>query len=445
MKNIPQNQIDQWLKKLERESWQLELLVSAFTIFLLIQAIQAYTSFIDGIVFIYSLDEVLSVLFYFFLILIGYSLRALVFFLVIHLMLRGFWIGSIGLRSVQSRIDFDNLHYSSYFTEKLKKKVISLDNLVVLLDEICSVIFSFSFLVISILLSFGLYMLFFGGVTVLLTSVSDNSWGWLNQVLDIVKVVFFFFIILTGLVYLVDYFTLGFFKKYKKISRVYYPIYRFYGFITLSGISRSIYYYLISRFSKKKIRITYLIALVAVILSSSFYYDQYQYFPGNNSNVILPNFYDNMRPADDYISKVSIQSHIINGGFLQVFIRYDPSDNPTIKSKCPEFTPLRDDGLNPKFQFKASDGNVSITGQSFLDEDRDKLLECLSSIYEVSVNDSVYCGIRYHFFIHSSKGQKGILAMIPTDGFSKGENILKVKKELSTASTEYANIPFWVE
>ena len=44
-------QIEVWLKKLEQESWQLELLVSGFTIFLLQMAYQAIGDYGDSFEF----------------------------------------------------------------------------------------------------------------------------------------------------------------------------------------------------------------------------------------------------------------------------------------------------------------------------------------------------------------------------------------------------------
>jgi polyferredoxin len=104
------NQIRKWLKKLEQESWQLELLVSAFTIFLLISAISSYSDYLEGFTYEYNLKNSFISLIYAFLIILNLSIRVLTIFLVIHLLLRGFWIGAIGLRSVQSDIDFHQLN-----------------------------------------------------------------------------------------------------------------------------------------------------------------------------------------------------------------------------------------------------------------------------------------------------------------------------------------------
>lgn len=252
------SQIDDWLKKLERESWQLELLVSAFTIFLLIGATVQYDEFLTDLQFRYNFNETGLVIGFIFLILLKQALFALTICLVAHLMLRGFWIGTIGLRSVQSSVDFDGLKYSELFTRKLKKKVISLDQLVIRLDEICSVIFSFAFLIIFTLVAFGLYVGFLGALGFLISSLSDMTPDGWDKWIAICGGILFMLALISGLIYLIDFFTLGFFKKFKWVSKIYYPIYFFFSYVTLAILSRSIYYYMISKFSKNRIRIVFI-------------------------------------------------------------------------------------------------------------------------------------------------------------------------------------------
>ena len=51
------DQVTKWLKKLERESWQLELLVSAFTIFLLIGAGETFGNYLTELQYEYSFES----------------------------------------------------------------------------------------------------------------------------------------------------------------------------------------------------------------------------------------------------------------------------------------------------------------------------------------------------------------------------------------------------
>ncbi|MEQ9401964.1 MAG: hypothetical protein RIM99_00145 [Cyclobacteriaceae bacterium] len=451
MSKVPQNQIEDWLNKLERESWQLELLVSAFTIFLLIMGGQAFEEFMTDIQYRYNMSNGLLTFGYVFLGLLQKSLQALTYCLIGHLMLRGFWIGAIGLRSVQSSIDFSRLNYNEFFTEKLKSKVISLDQMVFRLDEICSVIFAFAFLVISMLIAFGLYLTTFGVVAIFFNSIVEVTPESFNDVIQIVAAVIFLTLFFSGLIYMTDYFTLGFFKKLRWFRKIYYPFYRFYNVITLSILSRSIYYYMISKFSKKRIRILY--GIVGAILLSTilFDFDQHQYFPKTENDFgIVANFYDDVRPEQEYIDKASIVSQFIDKPYFQLFLRYDAKDNTIMKGHCPDFEPLQDDGLNWHFEASTAGGGFVITTRDYSDEDFEELLECQSAIYEVSVNDSVYQDLSYYFYVHPAKDQRGLLTTIPTDAFMEGENMLKLRKKIvqgnnpdSIGYRSMARIPFW--
>ena len=89
---------------------------------------------------------------------------------------------------------------------------------------------------------------------------------------------------------------------------------------------------------------------------------------------------------------------------------------------------------------------MNISGADYSDEDFKKLLACQSSIYEISVNDSVYQDLKFHFYVHPAKDQKGLLTTIPTSAFLKGENILRVKKiqgDSARSVKDFASVPFW--
>ena len=449
MSNIPENQVEEWLKKLERESWQLELLVSAFTIFLLIGANSAYSEYLAGLNFRYNMSGTALSITSIFLIIIKHSILALTISLIIHLMLRGFWIGTIGLRSVQSSIDFAKLNYTEFFTEKLKKKVMSLDRMVVKLDEICSVIFAFSFLIISILIAFGTYLGFIGIIGAGLNTLFSILPESLSTIRIVITLTIVFILLIMGLIFMLDYFTLGFFKKIKWFGKIYYPFYRLFNFITLSGLSRSIYYYLISKFTKKKIRILYVLMGLLALTLFLFDFDQHQYYPQSNSDLIASsNVYDDQRLADSYVEKISIPSNFIDKPFFPLFIRYDASDNGLIKSQCPDFIPMRDDGLNFRIEATSTNGGFLISRRDYSDEDFEQLRSCLAAIYYVEVNDSAYSELTYRFYLHPAKQQKGLLTVIPTDAFILGENVLRISKlsvnnEGEVVYSDFVQIPFW--
>ena len=278
---------------------------------------------------------------------------------------------------------------------------------------------------------------------------------WLPDALDTVALIVFIPLLLayffTGILYMIDYFTLGFIKKIKWLARVYYPFYKFFSFITLAGLSRSIYYYLISKFSKKRIRVVYLGLFMVFIAIFLVEFDQHVYYPGTgaeNKFWTTSNMYDDERPKSDYIDQVSIPSKFINKPFFPVFLVYNAKDNDVIQSLCADFIPIKNDGFNSRLEFISEGNNFVLTQKDYTKEDFETLLSCHASIYEIAVNDSVYEDLSFHFYDHPAKVQKGLLTVIPTDSFKTGENTLEVRKiSLDSVGNEiakdYALVPFW--
>ncbi|QCX02098.1 hypothetical protein FGM00_18990 [Aggregatimonas sangjinii] len=131
-----------WLDKLQKESWQLELIISGFAIYGLFTAIdpigiKSEMAYVNG-------NMVYAIIW----TIVAMALYILLFNLVLHVLLRGLWIGAIGLRYVSGDIDYENLNYSSKFTSFLTKKVGSFDRFIAKLENYCSVLFSVSFLLI---------------------------------------------------------------------------------------------------------------------------------------------------------------------------------------------------------------------------------------------------------------------------------------------------------
>ena len=381
--------------------------------------------------------------------------------MIFHLILRGFWIGIIGLSSVSAKINFENLHYSEFFTKKLKQKIKGLDGLIISLDKICSVIFSFTFLVTLSLLSLGLYFLFFTVILTFLNLIKFDP----NTILGNIKFVFHIILIslinLTGLLYLVDFLTLGFLKKYKFISKIYYPVYYFYSFITLSFLYRSLYYTFINKFTKKRIALILIPYLLILFFLPVIPIDDHIFYADKSKNYeITSDIYDNLRPDDVRIRSASINSNIIKDKYIQLFIRYDVNDNQFIKNLCPDFTPK--EGLMPKIDFSVKYDTIeysTINSQNDTikhirytmswrpviqsEKEPQKALQCLSSFYSVYINDSLLNGLEYYFYTHPNKKEKGIITLINTEGLKKGKNILEVKRKIRDDS--YSYIPFWVE
>jgi hypothetical protein len=158
------------------------------------------------------------------------SCAILIFNLILHVILRGLWIGALGLRYVSGDIEYEILNYSPKFDKYLRKKVGSFDKYIATLENYCSIIFAISFLLIFYELAITLTIITIALIANYVID-SDTLSGWVSKGIGIPVMLF---ICLGMLITFIDFITLGFLKKKKWISKIYFPIYWVFSFITLS-------------------------------------------------------------------------------------------------------------------------------------------------------------------------------------------------------------------
>ncbi len=438
-KKDPNN--NKWIRKLQLESWELELLISGFSIFLLIKSIDWQSGIIETISFHFE-KNIISMILIAFVIFIRLATYVFVANLIIHLFLRGFWVGTVGLGSVAPKTDLKKLHFSDYFNKKLERKIKSLDDLVNSIDRISSLIFSFTFLIMFYIISFGLYLIVIGLIIAIVNKLSLVGPEFLTPFYGVILII----VVATGLLYIIDFFLFGILRRNRIVSKIYYPIYWFYNTITLSFIYRTIYYNLVSRYSKGKMALILLPYLLLILVLASFSIDDYKYFPDNETEYNLNhNFYSTLREEDSFIRIADIPSPVIIGGFIPLFIRYDVNDNDSIDKICPDFKPEKKRLKNVLyFKFEGKGVNLSIKYPPSISEPHpDKNLECLSNFYDVYLNDSLYTNLKFYLYTHQNNDEKGIITMLDVSALEHGENRIRVFKK--TDEEAIATIPFWLE
>lgn len=443
------NIISNWLDKLQRESWNLELLISGFSIFLLLQGGELLLKQMQFMQLHYAetLMSTMAVL----LFGVAYlASKILTINLIVHVILRGIWIGTIGLRSVQEKINFEELNYTPFFTEKLKKKVPNLDQLLVRLDTICSVVFAFTFLIVFMFFSMFLFFAFVATLFLALGFLSDFMGETAQDIAKIFFLAFFLFIMFTGLLYMIDTLSLGILKKVKWLQRFYYPIYVFYGYITFAGIYRSMYYTLISRFPRKWIRAILIPYLILFALLPFHKVDHYQFYPDNSTEQeLFAGQYDDQRDEETSIREASIPSMIIDRTYFPLFIRYEVEYNASIRLLCTDYEPSKSEGFISGIKidregFRFGDPDVE-------EKDPAKLLACLGRAYSIYLNDSLYTNTDFYFHRKVGNEEYGVQTMIETTGLAKGKHLLKINRKevdeetLETTEVAYTQIPFWLE
>ena len=154
MQELTTNSKPKWLRKLERESWQAELIISGLAIIGSLQlpglldlaeryALLNYdrdTLFICYIAFIYWKIFVSGVIVLF----------------IFHFVFRALWIGLVGLNSVYPGGFHPNKRYAEHFQEKLRREYGDIDGFIRRLDRLGSGVFGVGFGFSGVFLNFGL-------------------------------------------------------------------------------------------------------------------------------------------------------------------------------------------------------------------------------------------------------------------------------------------------
>ena len=423
-----EEKIKKWLAELQKNSWNLELIISGFSIFLLVQAIPQLEKWIVYVQLNYVMWNNVAAVSNIMLQAVALACMTLIFFLVLHLFLRGFWIGTIGLRSVVGKPEKERLGFSPLFQRKLYPKISNLENVIVRLDNVCSVLFAISFLVAFLFVSFVLFLI----IVSFLQGLNDRIDNvFISHILTYIILIFIFL----GLLYLFDTFTLGSIKRIKKTEKIYYPIYLFFTVLTLSFLYRILYYHIIGHYGKKAGLLLF-VPIIGTMLLVQGVSKRSVLIQKGNKQYIANSAYDDMRDEDEYIWMASIPSKIIHNPYLPLFIRYTPSDNFYLKEICSDLVPSIQDRLE-------------FTYGEDIEKDR-QIIDCLKQCQIIALNGQVLDSLDYQFYVHPNKGEEGLYAVLSAENFKTGKNVLTIRKNQKNKIVyplhiDQSDIVFWYE
>ena len=423
------------LQKLQEESWQLELLISGFAIFGLFSALPNIEFKV--------LDAQFSQQIYSFVIysILWASCAILIFNLMLHVLLRGLWIGALGLRYVSGDIDYDSLKYSPKFTKYLKKRVGSFDKYIATLENYCSVIFAISFLLIFYVLAITFTIVAIALIANYLLD-SDDLPGWLSKGVGITVMLFVVF----GMFFtLIDFLTLGFLKKKKWISRIYFPIYWVFSFITLSFLYRPLVYNFLDNKFGKRLSFVLVPFYIIITLTLSLRYKTSNYFNVNTTSTEIianNNNYEDLLTETSFIDDVAIQSKVITDAYVKVFVQF----NDNIENRMYTYN----EGLKPNDDQRGLGSNITFNGGPIIDSrKRDSLrkeyIKTFNDIYYIKIDTMVYKS--EFIFASNFQNKPGFESYVPTKNLNEGKHVLRVRrKAIQDQDTTYwnvATIPFW--
>jgi hypothetical protein len=399
-----------WLKKLQENSWELELLISGGAIFSLYQFSDYY---IDWIQHIRMTNHFPGAGILLMIGMIGIKMLTLGF--TLHLIFRGFWISLVCINYVYPKgINEEKVKWKKPYRKK-SSKLKNLKDQIIKVDHVCgttlytSIISAFSIVGISIALVFifGILIIFeFNSFT---TPISN--------------------IMLVALVvYILDFLTCGLIRKIPVLSYISFPFFKLFDLLTF----RDIYQKSLLLFNTNIHRLKF--TLLALIFSSAsilFAYNslyrtmhwpnllddrEYRFQLSNDFDLIDLHYMDNWNEST-VKTRVGISSKIIKGNYLEIYLRYDKVFDPLIE-----------------LTHDSSDNRL------------------FSKLVTVSIDSSHVKNLNW---LPSKKlsNQIGISAMIPLNEFENGRHTIyfHVNKKYIDAYSEIINrdniinIPFWLD
>lgn len=306
-------QTPKWLKTIQLNSWEAELLISALVLYALFQI----PDYLD----IYALKNFergsrLHGLFN----MLERAIRLLSIGYILHILIRGIWVASVGLSYVFPQgVDQEKLNFKGNFKKELTTNG-SLVKMVLRLEELSSIIYGISFIFFGTLVGFTSLIFSFLLLVELLTPILNTNSNFAG--------VFFFFILfylLLCIIVFIDFLTNGYFRRKEWSADWFYYVAVFFRVVTLSFLYRRSLLVLISNTKGWK---SYLIPFTVLIVSGGFVYlnkrirdakeDSY-YIRAARGEYISSN-YENTRNNDDRVV-ATIQSDIIHENTLKVFLK----------------------------------------------------------------------------------------------------------------------------
>lgn len=421
------------LQKLQEESWQLELLISGFAIFGLFTAfphIEIAAKAAQNDQKIYS----------FIIFIVAYvSCAILIFNLLLHVVLRGLWIGALGLRYVSGDIDYDELKYSQKFTKYLKKKVGSFDRYIGRLENYCSVIFAISFLLIFYVLAFTFTII---SIALIIITFLDND-TIANSYGPFIGIPLLLFIVIGMLFTFIDFLTQGFLKKKKWLSKIYFPIYWVFSKITLAFLYRPLVYNFLDNKFGRRISLILVPIYIAILVSTSFKYKNSNFFDKdlNSSSIIAASKnYEDALEEDEFVKDVAISSKVITKNFLKVFLVFDDDFDDYIFSFKPSLKPEKD--------IRGLSSDIIIFNEiswNKRDSIRRVYMKTLNDIFTVRIDSTDF---ESEFILGESlKNQKGFETYVSLKDLPEGKHLLNILRKRirkqDTMNVYFERIPFW--
>ena len=441
-----------WLQRVAEQSWEPELLISGLAIYATIQIPEYIENFYQYYRFNLQLgtgfiDELMPML------VVGVmltALKVLSFAFIFHFIVRAFWVGLMGLRSVFSDgIQYDKLEYSELYRSEMKKRIGTQDSFLLATDRLASLIFSIAFLFVLYMFGVGLvYTVFFLMINGVKLIVSEEVFDLYSSIILITAA-----IVLIGVSILSLVLNMEKFREREKFARLHFKLSWYAGYVFYPFIYKPIQYLILtflSNYPKKKNQIygmVFFAVFMFIFMASTFDLMGVQliqprdyYSAKSNASTIVPENYES-EFTGVFFEKPSISSPFLKKGeYFSLFIPYNKMLDRKLGKYCEEASPA--DSLSRYERRKL------INQQN---------IECANRFFSVTLNEKDTLESDFLFYNHNRTGQAGFKSMfLLSDTLNTGKYELGVyrpsldeadveRDSLGRLLTYEEEIPFWIE
>lgn len=414
--------VPKWLTDLQQRSWEPEILLSGIVLLGMLRV----PGLLDGLSRYFKLnvfgdlndvDNLVA--------MFKVGIYWLISGLVLHLICRGIWIGMVGLSyAFPKGIQIDKLEYQEPFRGKVSR-VSSIEQIVIRLEKVCSLLFSISFLLFMSLIGGYLFLFMLIIIPFAISYVFLNK-GLSGTFYDLFQI-YVAIIFSLGMLGLIDFLSLGYFRKYKWFAKAFWPIHRMMSVLTLSRFYRPIYYGIVTNLNRWAFFVFLVTFSVISILGSgassfSFYdgdaFSRLELWEGREGAIAFSAFYQNQnheRPSEF----AQIPSDVITGGVLRLFLIANIRKEGDILAYKP-LDSLRQ--ANPEI----SQANLK--------------LKAIHAYYQLFLDGEAVVTDRWFFHYHEATGQRGYLTYISLKSVEPGTHIVQLR---DPEGNPYVTIPFY--
>ncbi|WP_396637227.1 hypothetical protein [Maribacter sp. R77961] len=423
------------LDELQVQSWQLELVISGFAIFGLFSALEPLREF--ALAKSFEGNQFQSI----FIKTIHITCILAIFNLILHVLLRGLWIGAVGIRSVSGDIDFDELHIADIFKKHLKKRIGSFDKYIINLENYSSILFGVTFLIAFITIAISLNFLIF---LFFIFFLAENDFLPF-EVKAILGFTLFPAFIIGHLITIIDFVIPGIVKRSRDVAKVYMPVYKVFSILTLSFIYRPLLYNLLDNKFGKKIIYSLIPIYGVLLLFFSLEMNPSNFFNTNDSSSTAfanrRNYKDVVTKNKEFLRSTAIQSKTITDNFLHITIPYRKFVEDEIIVYDSLLKPETDErtykfGIN-FINFSGKKDTTKIKTETYL--------KTINEMFHFQIDSTI---IESDLILITNDNSRLDLEMfVDLMGYPRGKHLLTIKnkkfKTDSIAAEKWVSIPFW--